>query len=99
VPSEWENFPLVIPEAFACGLTAIATDTCSAVGDLLVDGSTGYVMCVGDVARLSDRLRVLRDEPEVRSKLNAAARARIDEWGPSQNASAFATACVKVTST
>jgi glycosyltransferase involved in cell wall biosynthesis len=98
VPSEFENFPLVVPEAFASGLPAIATETCSAVGDLVVDGETGYVIRVGDVDRLAQRLEEFASNPELRATMRENVHGRIGNWSPELNAQAFVQACVETVS-
>ncbi|MDR7505920.1 MAG: glycosyltransferase family 4 protein [Armatimonadota bacterium] len=97
LPSEYEAFGLVVNEAFCCGLPAIVTEACGAAGDLVRDGETGYIVPVGDVDALADRLRRLAADPDLRRALGAAARSRMDEWGPEQNAHAFADACLTLT--
>jgi glycosyltransferase involved in cell wall biosynthesis len=93
LPSEYEAFGVVVNEAFACGRPAIVSDACGSVGDLVRDGDTGFVVPVGDVRVLADRLRSLLDDG-LRARLGEAARARIAEWGPDQNGAAFADACL-----
>ena len=95
--SEYEAFGLVVNEAFCCGLPTVVTEACGAAGDLVRDGETGYIIPVGDVDALADRLRCLAADPDLRRALGAAARTRMDEWGPEQNAGAFAEACLTLT--
>ncbi len=94
LPSESEPFGLIVNEAFACGRPAIVSEACGAVGDLVVDGVTGFVVPVGDTVALTHRLRTLAFDPELRQAMGEKARARIVEWGPEQNAKAFAEACI-----
>ena len=93
LPSEHEPFGLVVNETFSCGVPAIVSDACGAAGDLVRNGETGYVVSVGDVAALAERLALLARDPELRRTMGEKARARIAEWGPKQNAEAFAQAC------
>lgn len=95
--SEYEPFGLVVNEAFSCGLPAVVTEACGAAGDLVRDGETGYIVPVGDVDALAGRLRRLAGDPDLRRVLGAAARSRIEEWGPEQNARALAEACFMLT--
>jgi glycosyltransferase involved in cell wall biosynthesis len=96
LPSEYEPFGLVVNEAFACGIPAVVSEACGAGGDLVRDGETGYVVPVGAVEELADRLRVLAADPGFRQTMGEKARSRIAEWGPGQNAEAFADACLTV---
>ena len=93
LPSEYEPFGLVVNEAFACGLTAVVTEACGCVGDLVRNGETGFVVPVGDVTELSRRLDTLATDVELRKDMSTGARARIDEWGPRENVDAMAGAC------
>jgi glycosyltransferase involved in cell wall biosynthesis len=52
---------------------------CTSVGgnpELVTDGETGFLVPVGDVAAITDRLGRLLDNPDVAARLGAAARAR-----------------------
>lgn len=59
--SNYENMPVVIPEAFACGLPVIATR----VGGIpeIVDDSNGYLIEPGDEEALEDLMDALLDMP------------------------------------
>ncbi len=94
LPSAYEPFGLVVNEAFAAGVPAIVTAACGSAGDLVREGSTGFVVEVGDVDGLADRLGLLATDPILRAGMAQHARARVKEWGPIQNASAFADACL-----
>lgn len=93
VPSEWENYPLVVPEAVACGLPVVLTDSCSAAGDVAVDGENAFVVSVADVPALVDRIGRLARDPELRARMAADARDKMVRWTPERHAAAFAAAC------
>jgi glycosyltransferase involved in cell wall biosynthesis len=98
LPSAHEPFGLVVNEAFACGLPAVVSEACGAAGDLVKDRETGFVVPVGDRAALADGLRTLAAAAELRRLMGEKARARVSEWGPEQNAEAFARACLEIAS-
>jgi glycosyltransferase involved in cell wall biosynthesis len=98
LPSEYEPFGVVVNEAFACGIPAVVSDVCGAAGDLVRNEETGFVIGTGDVDELSERLSLLAADPKFRRELGARARARVESWGPLQNAEAFAHACVTLAS-
>jgi glycosyltransferase involved in cell wall biosynthesis len=94
LPSAYEPFGLVVNEAFACGLPAVVSEACGAAGDLVQEGKTGYIMPVGAVDALADRLSRLGADPVLRKALAAGAKRRIARWGPRQNVEAFVEACL-----
>jgi glycosyltransferase involved in cell wall biosynthesis len=90
LPSEYEPFGLVVNEAFASGIPAIASSACGATGDLVRDNETGFTYPCGDVPALAERLSRLASDFGLRDRLADGARRRISQWGPEQNAEAFA---------
>ena len=78
LPSWWEAMPLSILEAMASGLPVVATD----VGDVareVEDGTTGYVVPVRSPQRLVDALQQLLLDRELRRRMGASGRARVQE--------------------
>lgn len=53
--SKVESFPLVVLEAMRVGMPVISTNV-GGVGEQVKDGVTGYLVDVGDVAGMSDRI-------------------------------------------
>jgi glycosyltransferase involved in cell wall biosynthesis len=94
LPSEYEAFGVVVNEAFACRRPALVSEACGAAEDLVRDGESGYVVPVADVGALAARLATLASDQGLREEMGAKARARIDQWGPEENAAAFAEACL-----
>lgn len=73
LPSAQETSPMVIGEAMAVGVPVVATDV-GGVPYLVDDGRTGYLVRVGNVAGLANRLRELLLDETVRATFAAAAR-------------------------
>ena len=96
LPSDYEPFGVVVNEAFSCGLPAIVSEACGSAGDLVRNGETGYVVPVGALDVLAERLQTLAADTELRGEMAQRARARIADWGPQQNAEAFAQACLSI---
>ncbi|MEP6298731.1 MAG: glycosyltransferase family 4 protein, partial [Ilumatobacter sp.] len=69
--SSSEMFGIAAVEAAAAGLPCIVTRV-GGLADLVVEGETGYAIDVGDAAGLTDRLRRLRDDPDLRLRMGAA---------------------------
>jgi glycosyltransferase involved in cell wall biosynthesis len=74
--SRSEAFPNFALESLACGVPVVATD----VGDCadLVDGA-GFVAPSGDVEGLAEHLLRLIEDKELRARLGAAGRKRVEE--------------------
>jgi glycosyltransferase involved in cell wall biosynthesis len=76
-PSYREGFGVVCAEAMAHGKPVVA----SAVGgllDLVVDGETGLLVPPGDVEALRQALVRLLDDADLRRRMGAAGRARVE---------------------
>ena len=95
LPSEYEQFGLVMNEAMLCGCRAIVSDRVGAKYDLVRDGETGCVYPCADVGALAGILRsALGDLPKLAEKSRAAS-ARIDTWTPEIAVEAFVE-CIEV---
>lgn len=75
--SRAEAFGLAMAEGMANGLPAISTSLGTATDWVNQDGESGFVVPPGDAAALADALTRLK-EPDVRDRLGAGARARIE---------------------
>lgn len=74
--SEAETFGLVQVEAMLCGKPVINTSINSAVPEVSVHGLTGLTVQPGNHAELSQAIRLLVNDAELRSRLGLEARAR-----------------------
>jgi glycosyltransferase involved in cell wall biosynthesis len=86
LPSEcYENFPLVIAEAYSQGLPVVS----SGIGSLLEivrDGETGLHFSPGDSSHLAERARMLFGDEALRLRLAEAARKEyLQHYTPSRN--------------
>jgi glycosyltransferase involved in cell wall biosynthesis len=72
---EGEGMPGVLIEAGLAGLPVVTTDVPGA-REVVDDGATGFVVGVDDVDALTTATRDLVEQPELRARLGAAARAR-----------------------
>jgi glycosyltransferase involved in cell wall biosynthesis len=73
LPSGQETSPMVIGEAMAAGVPVVATRT-GGVPYLVADGETGYVVGVGDVGALGERMSQTLLDDGARAALAAASR-------------------------
>jgi glycosyltransferase involved in cell wall biosynthesis len=71
-----EGAPVVAIEAQAAGVPVVATDA-GGTRTVVEDGETGFVVPIGDVEALADRLTRLRDDAGLRAHLGAVAAERM----------------------
>jgi len=70
----YENLPNVVLESLACGAPVIASDAGS-LACTLTDGADSLLFPPGDAGALADRIARIADDPELRARLSAGARA------------------------
>lgn len=76
LPSHREGFPNVVLEAHAAGKPVVAARATGVV-DAVVDGETGLLFPVGDVAALAEALAKLLADKTLASKMGLAGQERI----------------------
>jgi glycosyltransferase involved in cell wall biosynthesis len=79
VPSFYEGFCLPAVEEMACGLPLVATQVGALPEIVGSDGSAGLLVPPGDAEALATALGRLLDDPELRRRLGAAGRRRVQE--------------------
>ncbi|MBI2910970.1 MAG: glycosyltransferase family 4 protein [Chloroflexi bacterium] len=76
-PSIEEGSAQVTYEALAAGLPVVTTFN---AGSLVRDGIEGFIVPIRDVQGLKDRLRILRERPELRQEMRVAARRWAEQY-------------------
>ncbi len=76
LPSGNEGTPVSAIEALASGRPVVATRV-GGVPDVVRDGEDGFLVAPGDIDALADRLARLAADPDLRSRLGSAGRARV----------------------
>jgi glycosyltransferase involved in cell wall biosynthesis len=90
MPAFLEPWGLVCNEAMHQGRPVIATTAVgAAAGGLVRDGDTGLVVPPGEPGRLGEAIRRLLDEPPLRERLGAGARAEVERYSYEAAAAAF----------
>lgn len=80
LPSEIEQWGLVVNEAMASGLAVIVSNRVGCLGDLVVDGINGLVFPYDDPRKLCECLRVLAENPLLRQQLGRRAEESVGRW-------------------
>lgn len=78
MPSLWEGFGLVLLEAMAQSIPVIGSAV-SAIPEVVADGETGLLCPPRDVDCLAAALGDLLADPDLRARLGAAGRTRLEE--------------------
>ncbi|MFL5963572.1 MAG: glycosyltransferase [Gaiellaceae bacterium] len=71
-----EGAPVVAIEAQAAAVPVVATDA-GGTRTVVDNGETGFIVEIGDIGALADRLRLLRDDRDLRARLGATAAERM----------------------
>jgi len=72
-PREPEGHPWVIIEAMAAGLPIIATDQ-GAISESVIDGVNGFIVEKRNPEQISEKIKYLMDNPEIRKKMGKKSR-------------------------
>lgn len=78
VPTRNDTHSIASLEAMATGLPVIATKV-GGIGDIVLEGETGFIIRPDDTEALADRIRRLQVKPELRIALGKNSRSRIEE--------------------
>ncbi len=76
LPSLWEGLPVALVEAMASCLPVIATRV-SGTSQVMIDGTTGWLVEPGDSAALAEAMTKLLSDPVRASAMAAAGRERV----------------------
>ncbi len=76
LPSANEGTPVTAIEALSSGCPVVATRV-GGVPDVVSDGEDGFLVAAGAVGELADRLAQLARDPELRARMGAAGRERM----------------------
>lgn len=88
--SSSESFGIALVEAGLAGVPVIANRFCASFNDIIDDGVNGYLV---DSEELSERLRVLATDAELRRRMGLEGRARAMGYEWSGIGSAFVSRC------
>jgi glycosyltransferase involved in cell wall biosynthesis len=77
-PTLYENLPIRVLEAMACGVPVVASNVC-AVPELIRDGLNGFLINPGSVSELAERISALLADPRMRRRMGLDARKTVLE--------------------
>jgi glycosyltransferase involved in cell wall biosynthesis len=80
LPSENEPWGLAVNEAMCAGLPIVSSSEIGCVPDLVHDGRDGRTFSAGNVGGLTDALRPLLTDPELRQRMGATSRDIVSRW-------------------
>ena len=78
LPSHAEGQPMVVLEAMGAGLPVVSSRV-GGIPETVEDGKTGILVEPGDVECLAAAMRALAEDPELRARMGAAGRTRVQE--------------------
>ncbi len=85
-PTRSDTWGLVLNEAMAAGLPIVCSDAAGAAPDLVVNGENGYLIPVGDVEKLSEKLQILVEDESLREKMGLHSQEIIANYTPQKMA-------------
>lgn len=79
-PTLGDSYGHVVQEAMASGLPVVTSTAAGDIRDRVVEGRTGYLVPPDDVPSVAQRMRLLAEDPELRSRLGASGKERVKDW-------------------
>lgn len=76
--SLYEGTPNVLLESMACGVPVVATNICD-ISYVIKEGETGFLVELGDVEGMADRLQTLLDNNTLRQEMGQKAQKWVQE--------------------
>ena len=80
LPSEDEPWGLIVNEAMCAGLPVVVSSEVGCAADLIEDGGNGQIFQAGDVGGLTDALRPIVADPNLRKAMSVRGRELIQQW-------------------
>ena len=84
MPSLWEGLSLVMLEAMAAGKPMVISDV-SGAKEVLNDGTDGLIVPVKDPVAIAEKVNLLINDSNLRSKISKGALARVKDFSIQKN--------------
>ncbi len=78
-PTFYDTFPLVCLEAMQNGLAVVSTPE-GGIPEIVIDGETGFLVPQHDAVALSEKLTMLIEQPELRSRMKLEGKKRFEQY-------------------
>jgi glycosyltransferase involved in cell wall biosynthesis len=92
--SSYEGWGAVVNEAMSCGCSVVSSDKCGSAAAMITNKVNGLLFKPGDWLDLSNQLKSLSDDENLRKSLGNAAISSINElWSPREAAERFYNIC------
>ena len=78
--SNYEGFGMVLVEAMACGVPAIAFDCKCGPSDIIDNGKNGLLVKEGDIAGLAEAMMKLMGDEQLRKRMSVNARSVVETY-------------------
>lgn len=78
--SNYEGFGMVLVEAMACGVPAIAFDCKCGPSDIIDNGKNGLLVKEGDIAGLAEAIMKLMGDEQLRKRMSVNARSVVETY-------------------
>ena len=80
--SDYEGFPMVILEAYACGVPVIVYDYGVSAKELIINNKTGFIIPQNDKQTYIEKLKYLCENDKTRKKMGKNAKAEVKKYYP-----------------
>jgi len=80
--SRSEGFGMVLIEAMACGLPCVSFDCPQGPSDIITDGEDGFLVSVGNVDKLAEKICFLIENEEERKRMGRNAKENVKRFLP-----------------
>lgn len=80
--SEYEGFPMVVLEAYACGVPVIVYDYGISAKELIINNKTGFIISQNNEQEYIKKLKYLCENDKTRKKMGRNAKAEIKKYYP-----------------
>jgi glycosyltransferase involved in cell wall biosynthesis/peptidoglycan/xylan/chitin deacetylase (PgdA/CDA1 family) len=82
LPSRWDGWGMVVPEALAAGLPVVATDQVISAHEFVINEVNGFVVPVNDPLALADKMEYFIRNSENIPQMSFAARKALENYDP-----------------